>query len=67
MRSELTAKGNRWRPGQVPYGRFVRQLVRTGTPAVLSLPAACRRWRHGSDEVYDIRCIAGRSNAAPFG
>ncbi len=67
VRSELTAKGNRWRRGQVPYGRFVRQLVRTGTPAVLSLPAACRRWSHGSDEVYDIRCIAGRSNAAPFG
>jgi hypothetical protein len=37
---------------------LVRQVVRGGRPAVLSLPAACRTWRHGPDEVYDIRCLA---------
>lgn len=58
VRDELTPNGSRWRGGQLPYGRFVRQLVRTGEPAVLHLPAACREWKHGSDEVYDIRCIA---------
>jgi hypothetical protein len=58
VREELTPNGSRWRGGQLPYGRFVRQLVRTGEPAVLHLPAACRKWKHGTDEVYDNRCIA---------
>jgi hypothetical protein len=60
VRNELTEKGTRWRPGQLPYGRYVRQLVRGGEPAVLHLAAACRLWKNGSDEVYDIRCIADR-------
>ena len=57
--AELTTRGARWRAGRLPYGRFVRDLVRAGTPAVLRLPSACRRWSHGTDEVYDIGCIAG--------
>jgi hypothetical protein len=58
VEQELTPRGTRWRPGQLPYGRFVRGVVRAGEPAVLNLPAACRRWSHGTDEVYDIPCIA---------
>jgi hypothetical protein len=49
--------GRRWRPGARPYGRFVRQLLRTGEPAVLHLPVECRRWRSGDAEVYDIACL----------
>ena len=50
--------GVRWRGQQLPYGRYVQQLLRAGEPAVLDLPAACRRWHLGGAEVYDIRCIA---------
>ncbi|HWM12655.1 MAG TPA: DUF2079 domain-containing protein, partial [Solirubrobacteraceae bacterium] len=57
---ETTERGARWRQGQLPYGRFVRDVVRGGTPAVLDLPAECRRWSHGTDEVYDIACLAAR-------
>jgi hypothetical protein len=63
IRKELTPEGHRWRMRQEPYGRFVRELVRAGEPAVLRLPAACRRWQRGSDEVYDIRCLSGRRAA----
>jgi len=61
VRTELADGGVRWRAGELPYGRFVRQLVSTGEPAVLHLPRTCRRWRHGSAEVYDVRCIAGNA------
>jgi hypothetical protein len=62
VEKELTPKGTRWRSGQLPYGRYVRQLVRAGEPAVLHLPASCRRWQHGSDEVYDIPCLHAARN-----
>lgn len=58
VRRELEPGGNRWRFQKLPYGRFVRRLVNAAEPAVLRLPPACRRWRHGSQEVYDIPCIA---------
>jgi hypothetical protein len=58
VRKELTDGGVRWRGNELPYGRYVRQLLRGGEPAVLDLPVACRRWRRGGAEVYDIRCIA---------
>ena len=50
--------GQRWHPWQDPYGRYVRGLLRSGEPAVLHLPGACRRWHLGGAEVYDIACIA---------
>jgi hypothetical protein len=56
---ERAGGGVRWRAGELPYGRYVRQLLRGGEPAVLHLPDACRRWRLGPAEVYDIGCIAG--------
>ena len=62
VRKELGPDGVRWRPRQLPYGRFVRALVREGEPAVLHLPAPCRRWRHGSDEVYDIACLSASAS-----
>ena len=54
----------RWRGGELPYGRYVRRLLSDGDPAVLHLPVACRRWRLGPAEVYDIGCIAGAYRAA---
>jgi hypothetical protein len=57
IRKELTPEGRRWRMRQEPYGRFVRELVRAGEPAVLRLPVSCRRWKRGPDEVYDIPCL----------
>ena len=43
IRKELRGDGARWRAGQLPYGRFVRDLVRGGEPAALRLPPRCRR------------------------
>jgi hypothetical protein len=54
-----TAGGARWRRRSQPYGSFVRRLIESGEPAVLRLPARCRRWRRGAEEVYDIRCLSG--------
>jgi hypothetical protein len=64
VEKELTPDGARWRRRQQPYGRFVRQLVGSGRPAVLSLPAACRRFQRGPVEVYDIGCISQPGVAA---
>jgi hypothetical protein len=50
--------GGRWCCGKAPYGPFVKRLVRAGEPAVLDLPAACRRFQRGQEAVYDVRCIA---------
>jgi hypothetical protein len=59
---ELAGDGARWRGRELPYGRFVRDLIRDGRPATLSLPAACRTFARGPVEVYDIACVsAGRS------
>jgi hypothetical protein len=58
VQQERAPQGKRWREQALPYGRFVRELLRTGEPAVLRLPAACRRWKRGSDEVYDIGCLS---------
>jgi hypothetical protein len=57
VRRELGPRGARWRAAQLPYGRYVRGLVRGGEPAVLNLPGACRRLRRGPVAVYDIACI----------
>jgi hypothetical protein len=62
---ELAAGGVRWKGGEQPYGRYVRQLLRSGEPAVLNLPAACRRWRLGPAEVYDIGCLGASARAVP--
>jgi hypothetical protein len=60
LRKELAPKGVRWPGGELPYGRFVRQLVGAGEPAALHLPLACRTWARGPVEVYDIGCVASR-------
>jgi hypothetical protein len=57
---EIAGRG-RWRAGKLPYGRYVRGLLESGPPAVLSLPAACRTWQRGPVEVYDLRCVARES------
>ena len=57
IRRDAMARGARWRPGQLPYGRYVQALLREGEPASIRLPVACRRWRHGLAEVYDIACV----------
>ena len=58
VRYAMTHDGGRWARGDEPYGTFIRTLLRSGEPAVLHLPAACRSWRNGPSEVYDIGCIA---------
>ena len=58
IRRSAVARGGSWRPRQLPYGRYVHTLLRRGEPASLRLPRACRRWRHGLAEVYDIACVA---------
>ena len=60
VRQVITAGGH-WRHGHAPYGAFVSRLLGAGEPAVLHLPARCRRWRNQSSEVYDIRCIAAHA------
>jgi hypothetical protein len=57
VRREMESGGVRWRERRLPYGAFVRRLLRGGEPAVLRLPESCRRWRRGPDEVYDIGCL----------
>ena len=54
---EIAGDGVRWRGRQLPYGRYVRALVRGGQPAVLRLPSACRRFQRGPVEVYEIACL----------
>ena len=56
---EVAGDGVRWHAREWPYGAFVRRLARSGPPASLALPAACRRFQRGPVEVYDIACIAG--------
>jgi hypothetical protein len=62
---ETAGGGVRWKAGEQPYGRYVRQLLRAGEPAVLHLPAACRRWQLGPAEVYDIGCVGASARAVP--
>ncbi|HEX5619134.1 MAG TPA: hypothetical protein VFX51_11975 [Solirubrobacteraceae bacterium] len=57
IEKELSGTGRRYRGGQLPYGRYVRQLIREGRPASLSLPAVCRTFLRGPVEVYDIACL----------
>jgi hypothetical protein len=64
IRRDAVPRGGRWRPRRLPYGRYVHNLLREGRPASLRLPAACRRWRRGPAEVYDIACVSSR--AAPY-
>ena len=54
--------GERWHPWQDPYGKYVRELLASGEPAVLTLPAECRVFS-GPSEIYDIGCIADSSNS----
>jgi hypothetical protein len=58
-RRDVEAGGPRWRPRKLPYGRYVQRLRRAGPPASLRLPAACRTFARGQDEVYDLACLAG--------
>jgi hypothetical protein len=59
VRKEMAAAdGVRWRGDKEPYGRYVRELLSAGEPAVLHLPVACREFANGPVEVYDVRCIA---------
>jgi hypothetical protein len=59
---EAAAAGHgRWNGRAQPYGPFVGRTARSGTPASLDLPASCRRFRDGSNEVYDIACLTRRS------
>ncbi|MEA2311632.1 MAG: hypothetical protein QOE28_1600, partial [Solirubrobacteraceae bacterium] len=58
IRRDAVPRGARWVPRQLPYGRFVHDLLREGEPASLRLPAVCRRWRRGPVEVYDIACVS---------
>jgi hypothetical protein len=60
VRRELAGNGKRWRADQQPYGSYVRRLVARGEPAVLSLPADCRRFSRGPVEVYEIACLTRR-------
>jgi hypothetical protein len=55
--AEASGRKVQWKARKEPYGVFVRELLRSGRPAVLDLPANCRRWKRGGEEVYDIRCI----------
>jgi hypothetical protein len=57
IRRDAVPRGARWDPRRLPYGRFVHDQLRSGEPASLRLPAACRQWRRGPAEVYDIACI----------
>jgi hypothetical protein len=56
IRREL-AKPERYLERQVPYGRYVRDLLRAGPPVTLRLPADCRVFGHGASEVYDMACL----------
>jgi hypothetical protein len=60
VEQELRPRGFRWRSRQAPYGQFVRQLLSDGEPVALHLPAACRRFQRGPEEVYDIGCLVSR-------
>jgi hypothetical protein len=63
LQAEMTPAGRRWPERRLPYGPYVRELLRGGEPATLRLPASCRRWARGAEEVYDIRCIRARQSA----
>jgi len=60
VRREQAGDRVHWPASRLAYGRLVTRLLRTGEPAVLHLPSRCRRWRHGAQAVYDIRCIDGK-------
>jgi hypothetical protein len=54
---ERNTGGFRWPAKDLPYGRFVQRLLAEGRPAALDLPAECRRFKRGPDEVYDVDCV----------
>jgi hypothetical protein len=62
VREVMATGGGRWRRGDAPYGAFIRGLLTSGEPAVLDLPAECRRWQNGVSEIYEIDCIADRAS-----
>ncbi len=48
-----------WRR-MAPFTGIVRRLMRSAHGrAALQLPARCRTFEDGHDEVYDLRCVAG--------
>jgi hypothetical protein len=57
VRRELAGAHPRWPGVRQPYGALVRGLLREGEPAILHLPARCRRWHDGAQAVYDLRCL----------
>ena len=53
------AAGQRWRR-MAPFTGIVGQLMHsTHGRAALQLPARCRTFEDGHNEVYDLRCVAG--------
>jgi hypothetical protein len=50
-------RGARWPRARQPYGALVSGLLASGKPAVLHLPARCRRWHQGQQAIYDIGCL----------
>jgi hypothetical protein len=61
VRHVIATGGGHWREGDEPYGTFIEDLLRSGEPAVLHLPAACRVWENPTSEIYDVGCIADRA------
>jgi hypothetical protein len=57
VRRELAGVHPRWPGDRQPYGALVQGLLREGEPAILRLPARCRRWHRGAQAVYDLRCL----------
>jgi hypothetical protein len=57
IRRERAGELGRWPPGREPYGRLVTDLLASGDPAVLHLPARCRRWQHGQQAIYELACL----------
>jgi hypothetical protein len=64
IEQEIDGDGRRWHARELPYGRFVRDLVKRERPAVLSLPASCRTFARGPVEVYEIKCLASAPGGA---
>ncbi len=57
LRRERAGQHRIWTSAREPYGALVHSLLRNGKPAVLHLPARCRRWHSGEQAIYDLRCL----------
>ena len=63
---EAAGPGDRWPARKLPFGRAARDAAATGPPAALALPATCRRWRSGAEEVYDLACVGTFTSSSPL-